>query len=348
MAQQAGGGASRVDWVDYAKGWCIVLVVMMHATLGVGDALGGEGWLHQFVAWARPFRMPDFFLVAGLFLSRTIDRDWPTYLDRKVFHFGYFYLLWLLIQSLLKFWPGNDVTWAAGLARLGGQLAFGLVEPFGTLWFIYLLPIFFVTTKLLRKAPIWLVLGAAALLQIASIETGSTVIDEFCARYVYFFAGYAFAPRVFALAARVSAHPWPALAGLLVWGVLNEAAVTYGVAAEPGLSLLLGFAGASAVVAFAALLARGDYLPPFRYAGAHSIVVYLAFFLPMAATRVAFLKLGLIKDVGTVSLIVTTVAVVTPLLLHLAVRNTALRFLFERPALFRLQPQPQGKLVPAE
>ena len=25
----------RIDWVDYAKGICIVMVVMMHSTLGV-------------------------------------------------------------------------------------------------------------------------------------------------------------------------------------------------------------------------------------------------------------------------------------------------------------------------
>ena len=26
---------NRIDWVDYAKGFCIIFVVMMHATLGV-------------------------------------------------------------------------------------------------------------------------------------------------------------------------------------------------------------------------------------------------------------------------------------------------------------------------
>ncbi len=25
----------RIDWVDYAKGFCIIFVVMMHSTLGV-------------------------------------------------------------------------------------------------------------------------------------------------------------------------------------------------------------------------------------------------------------------------------------------------------------------------
>jgi uncharacterized membrane protein YcfT len=78
--------AHRVAWVDYAKGICIVMVVMMHSTLGVGAAAGGEGFFHTVVAFAKPFRMPDFFLLSGLFLSRVIDRDWKTYLDRKVVH----------------------------------------------------------------------------------------------------------------------------------------------------------------------------------------------------------------------------------------------------------------------
>lgn len=35
--------AGRVDWVDYAKGFCIVMVVMMHSTLGVEAIAGCEG-----------------------------------------------------------------------------------------------------------------------------------------------------------------------------------------------------------------------------------------------------------------------------------------------------------------
>ena len=92
----------RVDWVDYAKGFCIVFVVMMHSTLGVENAAGQEGWLHAVVDFAKPFRMPDFFLISGLFLAQVIDRDWRTYLDRKVVHFAYFYLLWTAIQFAFK------------------------------------------------------------------------------------------------------------------------------------------------------------------------------------------------------------------------------------------------------
>ena len=74
----------RIDWVDYAKGICIVMVVMMHSVLGVEAAAGQTGFMHALVAFAKPFRMPDFFLISGLFLPLVIDRDWRTYLDRKV------------------------------------------------------------------------------------------------------------------------------------------------------------------------------------------------------------------------------------------------------------------------
>ena len=91
-----------VDWVDYAKGICIVMVVMMHSMLGVEKAAGADGFMHALVAFAKPFRMPDFFLISGLFLAVVIDRDWRTYLDRKVVHFAYFYVLWVTIQFGFK------------------------------------------------------------------------------------------------------------------------------------------------------------------------------------------------------------------------------------------------------
>src|SRR3954451_15583023 len=134
--QEAEGG--RVPWVETAKGVCIVLVVMMHSTLGVGDAMGHEGFMHSVVAFARPFRMPDFFLVSGLFLSRVIDRDWRAYGDKRVVHFLYFYLLWLVIQWGFKFGQVSGGTVSGFLQHL----AIGLVEPYSTLWFIYLLAAF--------------------------------------------------------------------------------------------------------------------------------------------------------------------------------------------------------------
>src|ERR1700693_1633660 len=144
MAPPAVPTHGRIDWVDYAKGFCIIMVVMMHSTLGVEAQAGREGFMHALVAFAKPFRMPDFFLISGLFLAPVIGRDWRTYLDRKAVHFAYFYLLWTAIQFAVKA-PLFVQEYGPS-----GTLAFyveSFWEPFGTLWFIYLLPIFFVVTK---------------------------------------------------------------------------------------------------------------------------------------------------------------------------------------------------------
>jgi uncharacterized membrane protein YcfT len=337
--------AGRVDWVDYAKGFCIIMVVMMHSTLGVEAAAGREGWMHALVAYAKPFRMPDFFLISGLFLARVIDRDWRDYLDKKVVHFAYFYVLWVTIQFAFKA-PmfAADVGWrGVGFAYLEA-----FIEPFGTLWFIYLLPIFFVVTKLTRGVPwiaIWLV-GAA--LEIAPIHTGWTVIDEFASRFVYFYSGYIFATRIFDFAAAVQRAPQAAVGGLIVWAVVNGVLVFMGYGDLPFMSLALGFVGAAAVVAVAALMARTDLFQALRYCGANSIVIYLAFFLPMAVTRTILLKTGVITDLGTISLIVTTAGVIGALVWYWAVRWTPLRFLFERPAWAKLKPARGPAMQPAE
>src|SRR5437764_2828888 len=178
-------GAPRVDWVDYAKGFCIVMVVMMHSTLGVEAAAGHESWMHALVAFAKPFRMPDFFLISGLFLARVIDRDWRTYLDRKVVHFAYFYVLWITIQFAFKAPAFAAEHGALGVARLYGE---AFIEPFGTLWFIYLLPIFFVVTKLTRSVAVLVVWTVLAALEVGHIHTGVSAIDEFCSRLVRFYS----------------------------------------------------------------------------------------------------------------------------------------------------------------
>lgn len=347
MARATG---ERVDWVDAAKGICIIFVVMMHSTLGVEKAAGETGWMGLVVEFARPFRMPDFFLISGLFLAQVIDRPWRRYFDRKVVHFLYFYVLWLTIQFAFK---------APGMAAEGGLQAplvdylLAFVQPFGTLWFIYMLPVMFVITRALKEAGIpWqATLAVAAVLQIAPIETGALLVDEFCARYVYFFAGYALAGHAFALAERARAQVPLALAGLAAWALVNGVLVFSGNADLPFVSLALGAAGGMAVIVAAALVTGHRLALPLVHCGVNSIAIYLAFFLPMAATRTVLLKAGIIPDVGTVSALVTVAGVVGPLvLLELVRRSGHGWFLFRRPAWARLEreSEPRGRTQAAE
>jgi uncharacterized membrane protein YcfT len=309
-------------------------------------AAGQTGFMHVLVAFAKPFRMPDFFLISGLFLSVVIDRDWRTYLDRKVVHFAYFYLLWVTIQFGFK---APSFAAETGWTHVGLLFLESLIEPFGTLWFIYLLPVFFVVTKATHKMPALAIWGVAALLESAHIATGWTVIDEFCARFVYFYSGYLFAANVFALSDNARAQPVQAFAGLALWALINGNLVYLGFSEWPLISLSLGLAGACAIVTLGTLLARAHWLTALRFCGEHSIVIYLAFFLPMAATRTLLLRTGVIHDIGTISLIVTVAGVVGALAIWRVALKAGANFLFERPPAFWIAPQkPQATLQAAE
>jgi uncharacterized membrane protein YcfT len=179
---------------------------------------------------------------------------------------------------------------------------------------------------------------AAAFLQIADVHTGWTVIDEFCSRFVYFYSGYVLAPYVFDFAATVRANRRAGLLFLASWAVFEAVMVFGGYSELPVVNLGLGFLGALAVVAASVLLSTRGWTPALRYAGENSIVVYLAFFLPMAATRAALLKFAPGLDLGLVALIVMAAGVVTPLILHALVKDTSARFLFRRPGWAKLPP----------
>ena len=332
----ARSATARIDWIDYAKGICIIMVVMMHSVLGVELEAGRTGFMHVVVAFAKPFRMPDFFLISGLFLSVVIDRDWRTYLDRKVVHFAYFYVLWVTIQFGFK---APAFAAEQGWAHVGALYLESFIEPFGTLWFIYLLPIFFVVTKATRNMPPLAIWSVAAALEMAHIATGWTVIDEFAARSVYFYSGYLFASHVFALSNRARVRPQLALVGLATWAIADAALVHVGCSEWPLVSLLMGLAGACAIVVTGTLLARMRWLNFLRYCGEHSIVIYLAFFLPMATTRTALLKFAEIHDIGTISLMVTVAGVLGALLIWWGALAVGAKFLFERPNAFWIAPR---------
>lgn len=337
---------TRVAWVDIAKGICILLVVMMHATLGVEKATGTPTVLNGFIEWAKPFRMPDFFLISGLFLAARIDRPWRSYLDSKVHYFAYFYVLWLTIQFAMKA-PGM-VAASGAEATILAYLT-GLVQPWGTLWFIYMLAVFFVAAKLLNEAPKALVWSAAAMLYLAAPHTGWLLVDEFAARFVFFYTGYWAAPLIFRYAETVTKSPLTLVAAALVaWAAINALLVANGLAFVKGLDLWVSYAGVAAVVAFSVILLPTLPGRVLAYCGRNSIKIYLAFPLFMGPARAVALKLGTIIPDWAAALISTSAGVAGALILAHIVAGTRFDILFKRPAAFALAPSRHARAQPAE
>lgn len=332
----------RCDWVDAAKGLSIILVVMMYSAYNVGKYTSGIGILHYIIGFATPFRMPEFFLISGLFLSNVIARDWPRYADRRVVHYFYFYAVWAAINVVLKTGiAGHDLP-----GMLQG-LALAVVEPYGVLWFIYMLGVFSVTVKLARrfKVPHALVIAVAAALQMSGFQSVSYIVTQFCAYFVFFYTGYVAAPLVFRIVAFAEEHPRRATGGLVLWAILETFLVFWpdgtphptemqmGLAAFPPLHLALAVAGAIALCVLGRLLMYYAFMDWLRWLGEHSLVVYLAFTLPMSAVRIVAMKTGLVTDVSALSVLVLVSSTATPALLYLVIKRFGVgQFLFERPA----------------
>jgi uncharacterized membrane protein YcfT len=330
-----------MPWVDTAKGISIILVVMMYAAYNTGEHTGGIGFLHYVIGFATPFRMPEFFLISGLFLSQVIARPWRRYADRRIVHYLYFYALWAAISIGLKI----------GLfSRAPGQmlhdLALAVVEPYGVLWFIYMLAVFSLAAKLLWqwRVPHWVVVPLAAVLQMTAYVSPSYIVTQFCAYFVFFYLGYAASPLVFRLVALAERHKRAAVAGLVVWALaegllvfspgyaLHPMDMQMGLAAWPPLHLALAVIGALALCVMGALLAELPWMDWLRWLGEHSLVVYVAFTIPMSIVRGILLWSGLVTDTGMLSLVVLVASTASPVILYLIVKRIGLgTFLFERP-----------------
>jgi uncharacterized membrane protein YcfT len=134
---------------------------------------------------------------------------------------------------------------------------------------------------------------------------------------------------------------------LALWALINGGLVMSGFGEWPLVSLALGFAGAGAIIVMGTLLARMQWLNFLRYCGEHSIVIYLAFFLPMATTRTLLLKTSLIADIGMVSLIVTVAGVAGAVVIWRLALALRANFLFERPEAFWIAPKKAGPVLQA-
>lgn len=336
----------RMNWVDTAKGLSIILVVMMYSAYNTGEYTGEVGFLHYVIGFATPLRMPEFFLISGLFLSQVIARPWRRYADRRVVHYFYFYGVWAFIMIAMKVG-----LYGASPLSMVHDVALAVIEPYGVLWFIYMLAIFSVAAKLAWqfRLPHWLVISMAALLQMSQFHSISYVVTQFCAYFVFFYVGYVIAPLVFRLVIWAENNVALAVCGLCVWALTNGLLVfspgfavlpretQMGYAAFPPLHLALAIAGALALCVMGALLSKLSFMDWLRWLGEHSLVVYLAFTIPMSLFRAFALSSGLLTQTGPLSLAVLVVATASPVILYLLVKRfNVATFLFERPSWARV------------
>jgi len=343
---------SRIDGIDIARGLSMLLVVIMHSTIGVEAASGRAEIFHRIVDFATGFRIPAFFLISGLFFAKAMRFSLEELFRRRIFGLLALYLIWLVIHVTIRSIGPILTDPASGLIGKDGllpELLLGLIEPFGALWFIYLLAVFALVGWLVRAMPGWLVVLLAAALESLRIQTGWTLIDEFCARFVYFQLGLMVSPLLLPQRAAgdivpsfvlkdIATRPVLPVLLLVVWGVVQSLLVVGGYDRWRIFSLLDGVIGAGALLLIGALVAQSLPLKGLKafllLMGRRSIVVYLVFTIPMALMRMMLLRFFPDLPLDLMVFIVVVAAIATALLLErLSRRSRLIGRLFERPVL---------------
>ena len=136
----------RVNWIDYAKGIGISLVVVGHALRGLVDSLILEpSALIQFVdTWIYAFHMPLFFFISGLFISHSASKSFKNFLIDKLQTIAYPYFVWAILQELIRKLVGVDDQPIQSIWHI-------LYAPPMQFWFLYILLILSLSYTLFRK-----------------------------------------------------------------------------------------------------------------------------------------------------------------------------------------------------
>src|SRR5690606_27539639 len=107
---------------------------------------------------------------------------------------------------------------------------------------------------------------------------------------------------------------------------------------------VMALAGAVAICAISVLLSRLAGFDWLRWVGAHSIVIYLSFVIPMGVFRTVLLAVMPEIDAGLASLATLIVAVVSPIVLYWIIARIGFGgFLFERPSWAHLPGAPGSR-----
>ena len=127
----------RLEWLDLARGFGVILVVLGHVLSGLMRA--GQfpaGPLGEWTEYALyTFHMPLFFFLTGLNVPHSLQRGATSFLAAKTWTIAYPYVLWSLLQGGLIMAMGHDVN----LPLSRADLAAIWYRPIGQFWFLYAL-----------------------------------------------------------------------------------------------------------------------------------------------------------------------------------------------------------------
>jgi len=296
--------SARIEWLDAAKGTCLILVVLYHTVVYIflnsplSDTIGFQAW-KTIVVGLGWLRMPLFFLISGFLAhSAVFKRSWQDVFQPRIASFLWIYLLWMSIElSFRAFLIANfDPALVPGNVpvplEVDDFVRHALVGD-TPIWYLYALVIYFVACKLGSRHTrlTFALIALLAILYKQVIPEQHWNLLSLAGNAVFFAAGCYGKSRVERLASQFDGMRFglacTAALGLLALGRHYDALNL------PGANLLIASCLVIASIDLFTLLARHYPLRLLCMLGRHTLPIYLLsfFIINIAAQLISPLQL---------------------------------------------------------
>ena len=320
----------RLAWLDYVRGINILTVVFVHVWRGVVSAgitppnAGVSLFLDTIASMAL------FFFVSGMFISKSVDLPFASYLKLKAKDFVYPFVIWVTLHAILHSTAGGSVNIEHKLSDLWRAI----YDPPWHYWFLYNL--FFVQMlyfgiRRLKIPPAWFLAASVIFFlsgDIAGLSIGPWGVLYQVRRYMLWFALGTLIDRGGPIR-WLSAAPTALLATIVILGA-GTAAWAVSMGARDGYASLLPFTllSASASLSLAILLERGNLLRFIAALGRRSLEVYLAHVIFLAMARIALQRVLGIESLPVHLVIGMLAGLYLPIGLYWASKRVGFPYLF--------------------
>ncbi|PPH95538.1 hypothetical protein C5C95_16060 [Rathayibacter sp. AY1B7] len=281
-------GGARREWVDFAKGAAILMVVYYHTSLYLGD-IGVENTLGRIKVVFELFPMPLFFLVSGLFGSRIRTWSFPDLWRRRLYPLLWLYVVWSVIR--MAFYLVVPLA-NGGLGELPATDPLNLLLlffwPSSSYWFIYGLVLFTLGAWLLRKVDHRVQVALAAVMgtmfTTGLLNTTNVGWNRIGALFVFFLVGTLYSKRIIDFVEQKGSRAFLYVTPVFV--VLSAVLFLFPIRWVPFLALAGQMAAVAMGILVSRALSRVRFLNFFTICGERSLHIYLLhlYFIVIAIT----------------------------------------------------------------
>ena len=313
-------GGERDRGVDIARGIGIALVVLGHAWVGLGGAMGPDVARDAALIFVYTFHMALFFVLSGAFAGRSASEPRAAFARRLWRGFVHPYLLWsLILLGTGYLMRGHTNT---SVDRLDPVAI--LYRPPAVMWFLYVLMGAFLLLRATahRSAP-------ARLLLAVALGIGGYFLSFWLTGHLRFVGLFLLAAQFGLPSPRTLSSRgllWMSVAAMAAAAVLAWREAARGLVGYPGQSIVYlpaAFAGPYLVLRLSTWLAgsAGQVGPGrpadgfgrlFSTLGRHTLPIFVLHILFTAGVRIALMRLG-VHDAWAIGVAATVAGLLVPL-----------------------------------